>query len=156
MSLTTIRRGSVLRLPAPRGALYLRLAGEGKAVGPVSVVDNVATVMPTQTATMPAGRYQSEWEIGSGGSVSHVGGEPVVVKPSLATDSIHGFEPTQAERTLQAALDTLESAAGDGSISFSTSTNSFSFESRSDLLAFVARLRHEVAVERLADTLNVA
>ena len=156
MSLTTIRRGSVLRLPAPRGALYLRLAGEGKVVGPVSVVEGFATVMPTQTATMPVGTYRSEWEIGTGGMLSYVSGERVAVEQSLAVDALHSFQPTFAERVLKAAECALESAAADTAISVSTGESSFSFESREDLLRFIARMRDEVGAEKLASQMNAA
>ena len=133
--------------------------GAGKAVGPISVVDGAAVIAPTETATFPIGFYATEWRIGTGDDVNRVRGEPVRVEPSLFADShteTGDTEDSATEQLLAAAEASLLSAAKSGDLSVSTGETSISFETRADLHSFVAKLRQQVAVERLAASQRAA
>ena len=144
-----LKRGEQISISAPAGATQLFVAGAGKRIEPIDVVDGTAVLTSATTETMPPGEYMTEWKVvDADGSVRLPDGCRITVSQSLATDhdELRTVPVTQYERILAAAKDALESAAGDGAISVSTGESNFSFESRNELLSFVSRLEPVVAL----------
>ena len=144
----TIKRGESVSLTAPSDATELRVAGAGKLIGPVSVVEGMAVLTSETTAGMPAGEYMTEWKVEREGAITLPSGCRITVQESILTDQLRNIPVDQYERILQAAKDTLESAAASGDLSVSTGESNFSFESRSDLLSFINRLENKIALRK--------
>ena len=132
-----VRRGSPLSITAPDGAATLRVAGAGHS-GEAAVSDGAAAF---DTAEMPVGRYQSEWEDQVGALTA---GPSFEVVPSLKTDKIKDAPLPWDERVLAAARQALLVAAGSTDVSFSVDATSYSFENRGELQAFVNRLESKL------------
>lgn len=148
MATIKAKRGETLRLVAPADATELRIAGVGKSLDAISVTDGEAVVPPSVTETMGAGNYMTEWMVvRSDGTVRLPSGPRITMSESIAHDKLTHVPQSQYQAILQAAKDTLASAAESGDISFSSGDSSFSFESRRELLAFVNRLETIVARE---------
>lgn len=144
-----LKRGESLSITAPTGATELRLAGAGKLVGPIEVVDGTAVITSAMTEDMPAGVYISEWKVvADDGTITLPSYGRIIVRESILTDNLRNAPVDQYERILKAAKDTLESAAASGDLSVSTGESSFSFESRSDLLSFINRLENKIALRK--------
>ena len=154
----TLRLAIAPQLPAGLWAAVANVAGAGairQVAGTATGAGFEAELPATETAELPAGRYAVQWVFTeAGGDVAMLDGGSVDVVPSVAVDG-HAAEGglSPAERRLAAAETTLETAAASGEVSMSFEGASFTFEDRAALVAFVARLRDEVAVERLAASL---
>ena len=143
-----LKRGETAVFQAPDDAVALRIAGAGKLVK-VDVVEGLAVVTAAVTATMPPGRYGSEWEVvDADGRVTLPDGPMLLLAPSLSTDETRDSPTTPNERALEAARAALETAAGSADIGFAVEGASFTFESRGELLTFVRQLELRVAHER--------
>lgn len=143
------KRGETLRLTAPENAVELRVAGEGRSIDPVSVVDGYAVVPVAVSETMPAGDYMTEWKVmQDDGSVRLPSGPRLTIMPSIEHDNLTHVPKSQYRQILEAAKATLMSAASSAELSFSVGDSNYSFESRNELLTFVNRLEATVASER--------
>ena len=113
------------------------------------MTDGVVVVSDNDSKTMPAGSYMTEWKvIDSDGSVSLPSGPSVTIMDSIDTDSIRHVPKSQYQQILEAAKNTLATAASSAELSSSVGESSYSFESRNELLSFVNRLEATVAHER--------
>ena len=140
----TIRRGGTFTLAAPTDATRLLIGGQGKLVT-ANVADGEAKLSATQTGAMPPGEYRSEWSVDQDGDVVLQDGPRMIVRQSLAKDGDAAATLSWDETVLNAARTALAAAAGSGDISFSAEGQTYSFEGRNDLLAFVSRLELRVA-----------
>lgn len=103
----------------------------------------------SDTVTLPIGRYVTEWQTSIGAATRRiVRGADIMILASLSAGDTIG--PTPAERRLAVAERALERLSQSGVETVSLEAGSTTFESRDALLAYIARLRDEVGVERLA------
>lgn len=151
--------GETITLPVPQGSggvdavalLWGTVAGDTLTA---QAQDGAATFTATETANLLPGRYLVHWRLETGNVVRIVEAPAIVV---LAVADGQPPTPTDAESRLEAAERLLATASGSAELSLSTADGtSMAFETRGDLLAYVARLRDEVAVERAANRLGVA
>lgn len=149
--------GETIALPVPQGAggaasatLWGVEAGDTLTA---QAQDGAATFTATETANLLPGRYLVQWTFtGTEGQVRIVDAPAIVV---LAVAEGQPPTPTDAESRLEAAERLLDAASGSAELSLSTADGtSMTFETRADLLAYVARLRDEVGVERAARALQ--
>lgn len=151
--------GETITLPVPQGAgggdavalLWGTVAGDTLTA---QAQDGTATFTATETANLLPCRYLVQWRLETGSVVRIVEAPAIVV---LAVAEGQPPTPTDAESRLEAAERLLDAASGSAELSISTADGtSMTFETRADLLAYVARLRDEVGVERAASRLAVA
>ena len=145
-----VYRGASAALSAPahsiRASARVRVAGAGGEYEFESAHGATLELSGDDTSGIPAGRYAVEWEWrGPNNAVEIARGEPLVLLASLAADSVDAVPTTFDERVLAKAREALEAAAGSGEVSFASEGQSWTFESRSDLLTFVERLERKVA-----------
>lgn len=106
-----------------------------------------AKLAPADTTNLPAGEAIAELAFTDGsGDVVIVWLESIKVEDSLTANSAITDAPQSLEaQTLAAAKQALLTASGDASVSFSTpGGQSYSFETRGELLTFVNRLERKV------------
>lgn len=153
------RVGETIALSVPQGADGAAVALLWGVTGDTltaAAVDGVATFAATETANLLPGRYLVNWRLSGTEGVVRIVEAPAIVLLASLDDGIPP-QPTDAERRLDAAEKLLETAAGSAELSMSTADGtSLTFETRADLLAFVARLRDEVGVERAVSRLGAA
>lgn len=151
--------GETITLPVPQGSggvdavalLWGTVAGDTLTA---QAQDGAATFTATETANLLPGRYLVHWRLETGNVVRIVEAPAIVV---LAVADGQPPTPTDAESRLEAAERLLATASGSAELSLSTADGtSMAFETRGDLLAYVARLRDEVGVERAASRQAVA
>lgn len=156
MTALAVKRGETLSVPgAPAGAVALMLGNGRSPARAVPVADGSAVVSASMTTDLEPGLWRTEWRVEVGGAVSLPAGPDIEVEASVTfTPGFYGPkpEPTWAQRALAAVEAALLTASGSGDVGINVDGLGLAFESRSDLLAYRAKLADEVAVERLAAT----
>ena len=142
MNRITLTIGSTLTLTAPVNATELTLGGN-RGVFSANVQDGTATFSATETEQIPPGNFRTQWKIvAPNGDVSFSMGPEIETELPLSTNPTQPQTPN--EKMLAAAYKALENASGSTAISVSTGENSFSFETRDDLLSFITRLETRI------------
>ena len=147
MENATLRIGETLVLDAPANAVSFRIFGEG-AAETAEVRGGKAVVPAETTARWRPGQYRSGWRVVEGNVVSLPDGPDFQVADSAFSSRGRSVAATFNERVLAAARKALETAAEGTAVSVSTDGFSSSFETRAELLAFVAMMETRVARER--------
>ena len=155
-----IRRGASasIAVEAPAGAAtpqsgkLLVAVGGTRAEFPLDAGDGAwrALLTPAQTTALAVGAAMAEAQFAfEDGGVAIVPVDGIVVLATLSADSALTDAPqTVDEQVLAAAETALLSAADTAAVAFSAGDQSFSFESRGELLSFVERLRRQVRPRR--------
>ena len=156
----TVRRGETLtfyadgmagRNPPDWGVTY-RIAGGGTRKEQAAALDGSRwkAVFPTSvTSTLPPGTYVYEAQLTDGTETYFVDSGRFEVLPSLAFDDVRTSEQSFAEQALEKVEEVLLAASGSAEISFSVGDQSYTFESRAELMAFRESLRNEVRREKI-------
>ena len=153
---TTITRGAtfLVAVPAPAdltvASANFVVAGNGvRRVYPLALVAGLwaANLAPAETTMLQPGELVAEiaWTA-TNGQVRIVPYPSLTVVDSLTANDAITDKPQSLEvQTLAAAKQALLTASGDTSVSFSTpGGQSYSFETRGELLTFVNRLERKV------------
>ena len=137
-----VLRGGSLSVPAPENAMMLHLAGGGQRVDAIGVVDGAAVV--DSANLIPNVDYVSEWTIDLDGTHYLKRGPVITVEPSISAGDVSGVVKPPLERMYDAAVEALLSASSSGVVSFNTGDQSYSFQTRQELLEFVNSLSYEM------------
>ena len=107
-----------------------------------------ASFAASTTAAWPVGEYEFQALRTEGTKVKLIDSGRFELIDKIATSAGRMVRQSFAEKALECVEAVLLDHAGDGAVSVSVGDQSYSFESRLDLLAFRERLREEVARER--------
>ena len=109
------------------------------------------TVAASATASWPDGAYEFQTCLKTGSRVDIVETGRFRVEKLAGTDHRHALK-SFAEQALKCVEEVLLDYAADGAVSFSVGDQSYTFESRSELMAFRESLRAEVERDRSGRT----
>ena len=142
-----LKRGETAVFDAPSGATELRIYGAGKGVV-LPVADGKAELTAAMSEDLPAGDYASEWHVVVDGRTLLPDGPALCVRASARADGLKSKEESWNVRVLAAARAALLTAAASGEVSMSVGGQSFGFQTRAELVEFVAMMERRVARER--------
>ena len=158
-----VRRGETLTFYAdgvagrnpPDWSVTYRIAGEGAKKSQVAALESSrwkAVFASSVTRDLPPGIYAYEAELTDGTEAYFIDSGRFELLPSLAHGDDREVEQTFAERALAKVEEVLLVASGSAEISFSVGDQSYTFESRGELMAFRETLRNEVRREQIRNS----